>query len=213
MYFEKADYLFKIIIVGDSGVGKSSLLLRFADDDYHENFFPTIGVDFKLKTIHHEDKSIKLNIWDTAGQERFQTICCSYYKGADGILIVYDVTDRQSFKSVEKWFSQVDELSVKDSKKILIGNKADRESMRMVSYEEGKAVADKLGMEFIETSAKTGYEVNEAFSKLAVNLMKEQALANAARILPKVNPRPIVLEADKTKESLWTRLREWCCFL
>jgi len=208
MIFDKADYLFKTIVVGDSGVGKSSLLLRFTDNDYHENFCPTIGVDFRVKTVVHEDKSIKLNIWDTAGQEKYQTICYSYYKGADGILLVYDVTDEQSFRNVEKWLEQIKEMSLKNPKLILVGNKSDRINMRTITREEGEALADKYKMDFIETSAKSGFEVNNAFYRLGVTLMKEQEKINAARLYSSMNKKS--MESKKAKGCL-ERFIDWCC--
>eukprot|EP00397_Hematodinium_sp_SG-2012_P055492 GEMP01067782.1.p1 GENE.GEMP01067782.1~~GEMP01067782.1.p1 ORF type:complete len:243 (+),score=21.20 GEMP01067782.1:73-801(+) len=101
------DYLFKLLLIGDSGVGKSCLLLRFADNTYTESYISTIGVDFKIRTIEQEGKVVKLQIWDTAGQERFRTITSSYYRGAHGIIIVYDVTDRESFNNVKHWIEQI----------------------------------------------------------------------------------------------------------
>merc|ERR1712159_656276 len=97
------DYLFKLLLIGDSGVGKSCLLFRFADDTYQESYISTIGVDFKIRTVELEGKTIKLQIWDTAGQERFRTITSSYYRGAHGIIVVYDVTDQESFNNVKTW--------------------------------------------------------------------------------------------------------------
>merc|ERR1711898_6342 len=99
------DYLFKLLLIGDSGVGKSCLLLRFADDTYSESYISTIGVDFKIRTIEHDGKRIKLQIWDTAGQERFRTITSSYYRGAHGIIVVYDVTELDTFHAVERWMT------------------------------------------------------------------------------------------------------------
>lgn len=192
-----SDYLFKIIVVGNSGVGKSSLLFRFIDGEFYENQLPTIGVDFKRKTIEHEDKSIKLQIWDTAGQERFGTVCVMYYKCANGALIVYDVTDRQSFQDVEKWVQQVEERGAKDAKMMLIGNKNDREDIRAVSYEEGKALADKLGFDFFETSAKENIQVKEAFTQLAIALQKEKDASGEA--FPQENQRPLYSYQEEGK--------------
>ena len=102
------DYLFKLLLIGDSGVGKSCLLLRFADDTYTESYISTIGVDFKIRTIELDGKTIKLQIWDTAGQERFRTITSSYYRGAHGIIVVFDVTDQESFNNVKQWLHEID---------------------------------------------------------------------------------------------------------
>ena len=102
------DYLFKLLLIGDSGVGKSCLLLRFADDTYTESYISTIGVDFKIRTIQLDGKTIKLQIWDTAGQERFRTITSSYYRGAHGIIVVYDTTEMESFNNVKQWLHEID---------------------------------------------------------------------------------------------------------
>ena len=124
------DYLFKVLLIGNSGVGKSSLLLRFADDVFNDNFMPTIGVDFKIRTIDVDQKTIKLQIWDTAGQERFKTITSSYYKGAHGIIVTYDITDRESFSKVSEWMSEVDKHASENISRILVGDKKDLEDQR-----------------------------------------------------------------------------------
>lgn len=114
------DYLFKLLLIGDSGVGKSCLLLRFADDTYTQSYISTIGVDFKIRTLGIDDKTVKLQIWDTAGQERFRTITSSYYRGAHGIIIVYDVTDRESFTNVRHWIHEIDKYAADGVKKLLV---------------------------------------------------------------------------------------------
>lgn len=120
------DHLFKLVIIGNSSVGKSSLLLRFSDDQFNENYLTTIGVDFRFRTLTIDGKQIKLQIWDTAGQERFRTITSAYYKGADGIIIVYDVTNSNSFDDIEKfWISEVESYAEKNVELLLIGNKKD----------------------------------------------------------------------------------------
>jgi len=177
------DYLFKLLLIGDSGVGKSCLLLRFADDTYTESYISTIGVDFKIRTIELDGKTIKLQIWDTAGQERFRTITSSYYRGAHGIIVVYDVTDNESFNNVKQWLHEIDRYACENVNKLLVGNKSDLTAKRVVSTEQGKEFADSLGIEFLETSAKTSTNVEQAFLTMASQIkarMKTQPTAAGA---------------------------------
>ena len=124
------DHLFKLVLIGDSGTGKSCLLLRFADDAFTDSYITTIGVDFRFKTIPVEQKTVKLQIWDTAGQERFRTITSAYYRGADGIILVYDICDRESFSHVEDWLNEVSRYVNESTSKILLGNKCDMTAER-----------------------------------------------------------------------------------
>eukprot|EP01094_Clydonella_sp_ATCC50884_P009772 TRINITY_DN192_c0_g1_i4.p2 TRINITY_DN192_c0_g1~~TRINITY_DN192_c0_g1_i4.p2 ORF type:complete len:204 (+),score=89.94 TRINITY_DN192_c0_g1_i4:85-696(+) len=157
------DYLFKLLLIGDSGVGKSCLLLRFADDTYTESYISTIGVDFKIRTIQMDGASIKLQIWDTAGQERFRTITSSYYRGAHGIIVVYDVTDQVSFNNVKQWLQEIDRYACESVNKLLVGNKSDLSTKKVVDYNTAKEFADGLGIPLLETSAKNATNVEEAF--------------------------------------------------
>ncbi|KAI8077819.1 ras family-domain-containing protein [Halteromyces radiatus] len=166
------DYLIKLLLIGDSGVGKSCLLLRFSDDSFTPSFITTIGIDFKIRTIELDGKRIKLQIWDTAGQERFRTITTAYYRGAMGILLVYDVTDERSFGNVRNWFSNIEQHANEGVNKILIGNKCDMEDKRVVTKEQGEALANELGIQFMETSAKANIGVEEAFFDLARDIKK-----------------------------------------
>jgi len=161
------DFLFKLLLIGNSAVGKSSLLLRFSDNIFNESFLPTIGVDFKIRTFDLNNKTVKLQIWDTAGQERFKTITSSYYKGAHGIIMVYDITDKQSFRDIDNWLAEVEKHASENVNKLLVGNKCDLEQNRQVSFEEGKAYAEQLGIKFIETSAKNSVNVDNAFFTMA----------------------------------------------
>lgn len=169
------DYLFKLLLIGDSGVGKSCLLLRFADDTYTESYISTIGVDFKIRTIDLDGKTIKLQIWDTAGQERFRTITSSYYRGAHGIIIVYDCTDRESFNNVKQWLSEIEKYATDSVNKLLVGNKSDLASKKVVSYDEAKELADSLGIAFLETSAKNAHNVEQSFHTMASHIKKRVA--------------------------------------
>jgi len=159
MYQTDYDYIFKILLVGNSAVGKSSLLMRFAEDLFSESFLPTIGVDFKIRTVEAAGSKVKLQMWDTAGQERFKSILNSYYKGAHGILLVFDITDKQSFKDLQVWLAEVEKYGRQDIVKILIGNKKDLESQRQVTTAEAKQFAESLGMKYLETSAKDGLNI------------------------------------------------------
>jgi len=161
------DYLFKLLLIGDSGVGKSCMLLRFADDTYTESYISTIGVDFKIRTLELEGKTCKLQIWDTAGQERFRTITSSYYRGAHGIIIVYDVTDKESFNNVKHWMQEIDKYAAEGVNRLMIGNKCDLTSKKVVSYDEAKELADSLSVNFLETSAKNAHNVEQAFQQMA----------------------------------------------
>jgi Ras-related protein Rab-1A len=128
------------------------------------------GVDFKIRTVELEGKTIKLQIWDTAGQERFRTITSSYYRGAHGIIVVYDVTDAESFNNVKQWLHEIDRYASENVNKLLVGNKSDLASKRAVTYEQGKEFADSLGIEFVETSAKNATNVEKAFMTMSAQI-------------------------------------------
>jgi len=164
------DYLFKLLLIGDSGVGKSCLLLRFADDTYSESYISTIGVDFKIRTIDLDGKTIKLQIWDTAGQERFRTITSSYYRGAHGIIVVYDCTDQESFSNLKQWLEEIDRYACDSVNKLLVGNKSDLNTKKVVDYSTAKEYADHLKIPFIETSAKSASNVEQAFMTMAAEI-------------------------------------------
>ncbi|XP_063948849.1 ras-related protein RABC2a-like isoform X3 [Daucus carota subsp. sativus] len=167
------DYSFKILLIGDSGVGKSSLLLSFMISDCQyslQDLSPTIGVDFKIKFLTNAGKRLKLTIWDTAGQERFGTLTSSYYRGAHGIVLVYDVTRRETFTNLSNiWAKEVDLYSTNEECiKILVGNKVDRESERAVTRQEGLALAQEHKCIFYECSAKTRENVQQCFKDLTL---------------------------------------------
>jgi len=171
------DYSFKVLMIGDSGVGKSSLLLRFTSDTYN-NISLTIGVDFKEKLMTVGGKRLKLTIWDTAGQEHFRTLTKSYYRGAQGIILVYDVTRLETLtKLSDVWLEEVDVYSTnQDCIKMLIGNKVDMESERVVSKEEGIEFARQHGCSFHECSAKTSVNVEKFFEELVLKILETPSL-------------------------------------
>eukprot|EP00164_Ancoracysta_twista_P000281 GFYU01000397.1.p1 GENE.GFYU01000397.1~~GFYU01000397.1.p1 ORF type:complete len:205 (+),score=66.19 GFYU01000397.1:206-820(+) len=166
------DYLIKLLLIGDSGVGKSCLLLRFSDDSFTPSFITTIGIDFKIRTIDMDGKRIKLQIWDTAGQERFRTITTAYYRGAMGILLVYDVTDEQTFLNVRNWIRNIEQHASDNVNKILVGNKCDLVDKKVVETTRGQALADEYGIKFFETSAKNKINVEAAFHTIARDIKK-----------------------------------------
>jgi len=171
----------KILIIGESGVGKSSLLLRFTDDQFDPDQEATIGVDFKVKVIDNHGNRVKLAIWDTAGQERFRTLTPSYYRGAQGAILVYDISSRESFQKVEDWLNELETYSTNhDLIKMLVGNKCDKEADRVVTKEEGLKCARKYQMMFIEASAKTKEGVSVAFEELGEKIIQTPGLWEAA---------------------------------
>merc|ERR1711934_937362 len=177
---EECDHRFKLLLIGDSGVGKSCLLLRYADDTYTESYISTLGVDFRMVTLELGGESIKLQIWDTAGQERFRTITSNYYRGANGIVIVFSVTEEESFNSVARWLAEIERNVGTSVHKILVGNKCDMVSKRKVQRETAVEFAHKFGIPYVETSAKEGHNVQEVFNELSDRIRKEI----------KANPRP-----------------------
>jgi Ras-related protein Rab-1A len=170
-------YLFKLLLIGDSGVGKSCLLLQFADQTYNDNYISTIGVDFKIKTINLDAKKVKLQIWDTAGQERFRTITSSYYRGAHGIIVVFDVTEIETFNNVKTWLKEIQQYASENVSILLVGNKCDIVDRRVVEESVAIEFAKNENIHYIETSAKNATNVNEAFESIAKQI-KQQIDAN-----------------------------------
>eukprot|EP00268_Persea_americana_P045532 TRINITY_DN4645_c0_g1_i5.p1 TRINITY_DN4645_c0_g1~~TRINITY_DN4645_c0_g1_i5.p1 ORF type:complete len:209 (-),score=46.59 TRINITY_DN4645_c0_g1_i5:252-878(-) len=182
------DFSFKILVVGDSGVGKSSLLVSFISDGNAQQS-PTIGVDFKIKLLTIGGKRLKLTIWDTAGQERFRTLTSSYYRGAQGIILVYDVTRRETFTNLlDTWSKEVQIYSTsKDCIKMLVGNKVDKENERVVTREEGVSLAQKYGFLFLECSAKTRENVQQCFEDLILKILGVPSLLEEASTIARRN--------------------------
>ena len=175
---DEYDYIFKVLLLGNSDVGKSSLLLRFVDSLWNDAFVPTIGVDFKVKTLEINNNKVKMQIWDTAGQERFRTVVSTYFRGAHGILLLYDVTNKDSFKNLENWLIEIEKNSSDKVLKILVGNKCDLSDDREIQTEEGQAFAVRNGMEFMETSAKMNTNVSEAFETLGKLMIEFNSKGN-----------------------------------
>lgn len=184
------DVAFKILIIGDSGVGKSSILLRFDEDKFNNHFLSTIGIDFRSKIITIDETRIKLQLWDTSGQERFKSITNAYYRGASGVIIVYDVDNLESFANIHHWLDSVNLYASKNIIKILVANKIDLE--RKITKDMGVNLARELGMEFFEVSAKDGKQINEIFTNLA-----KQCLKN--KLIPLETTKPLNLEKGDSR--------------
>uniref|UniRef100_A0A8H7XRU8 Ras-domain-containing protein n=1 Tax=Psilocybe cubensis TaxID=181762 RepID=A0A8H7XRU8_PSICU len=163
----------KLLLIGNSSVGKSSLLLRFSDEQWlpEDESSATIGVDFRVHKMDVKGKKVKLSIWDTAGQERFRTITSSYYRGAQGIILVYDVSNRESFEALPRWYSELETYVSSSVVKILVGNKVDKEFSRQVPTAEAEKFAARMSSLFIETSAKTSVGVKEAFQEVVESIL------------------------------------------
>ena len=206
---QEYDLLAKTLIIGDSTVGKSSLMLRFTENVFSEAFLPTIGIDFRIRVENVGNTMTKFQIWDTAGQERFRTITKSYYKGSHGIIIVYDVTNSASFLNVDKWIEQVREQAPSNTQIILVGTKCDLESERQVSYEDGLRKGEQHGIKFIETSAKASTNVDTACKTLVSEILAEgDPITN--KIDPLVDNRKIQLLNLKPGENELVKYATCC---
>ena len=169
-------HCFKILTIGESGVGKTCILRRFVENKFLKNHLATIGIDFKTKNIEIDGTPIKLKIWDTAGQERFRNITNQYYKGADGIILVFDVTDQKSFEKIKEWMSQIRANTQADQiGLVLLGNKCDIEP-RTISKNDGEELGKELGIEYYETSAMKGDGIAQAFEFLAKNILTKKKI-------------------------------------
>ena len=204
--YEQEDYKIKIIVVGDSGVGKTNLINRFASDKFDTNSKATIGVEFVYKTLKINKEVIKVEVWDTAGQERYRAITSSYYKGAKGAIIVYDITNEDTFNNVESWMNEVTKKGKTDMQFLLVGNKKDLINDRKVTEQRGIDKAKELNMNLFEASALEKTNVNEAFNYLVkeiyLNIRKEKNIA--ANNDEKIGQGGITLNTNKKN-------RKKCC--
>jgi len=202
------DYLLKLLLIGDSGVGKTCLLFRFAEDTFNSAFISTIGIDFKIRTIEVDGKKLKLQIWDTAGQERFRTITTAYYRGAAGIMLVYDLTSERSFDHIQNWMRNIEEHATEDVKKMIVANKADLTEKRAISKERGQTLAMEHGVSFFETSAKGGQNVYEAFMSISREIKQEMDI-KASEKPDHMPSRRVKIQADDGRG--WNAGMNSCC--
>eukprot|EP00917_Polyrhabdina_sp_WS-2016_P012279 GHVP01027008.1.p1 GENE.GHVP01027008.1~~GHVP01027008.1.p1 ORF type:complete len:211 (+),score=35.34 GHVP01027008.1:130-762(+) len=204
------DYLFKVVLIGDSGVGKSNILSRFTRDEFTMDTKSTIGVEFATRTVTVENKVIKAQIWDTAGQERYRAITSAYYRGAVGALIVYDITREDTFYGIEKWLQELREHADNEVVIILVGNKSDLRHLQAVETDTAKEFAEKENVFFLETSALESKNIDEAFNVLVeerykiISKRETDIDANASNISIQSSGISIDTEGDKAKNR-------WCC--
>ncbi|CAI9720431.1 ras-related protein Rab-13-like [Octopus vulgaris] len=177
------DILVRLLLLGDTGVGKSCILCRYANDEFLDTHISTIGIDFKMRTVNMDNKVAKIQIWDTAGQERFEAITHQFYRRAQGVLLVYDLCSRTSFENLSKWLTYVDEFANEDTELLLLGNKSDRCQWREVSCEEGQKFAEQYNMKFFETSAKNRENIDKAFQHICEGILQKQSLKRSTQSL------------------------------
>jgi small GTP-binding protein len=177
---EEYDYLFKVVLIGDSGVGKSNLLSRFTRNEFNLESKSTIGVEFATKSIQAEGKTIKAQIWDTAGQERYRAITSAYYRGAVGALLVYDISKHSTFENVERWLKELRDHAESNIVVMLVGNKSDLRHLRAVETDEAMAFAEQHNLAFIETSALDASGVDTAFQRILTEIYRLMSKKNMA---------------------------------
>ncbi|KAJ8566085.1 hypothetical protein K7X08_030562 [Anisodus acutangulus] len=215
---KKEDYLFKIVLIGDSAVGKSNLLARFARDEFYPNSKSTIGVEFQTQKMDIKGKEVKAQIWDTAGQERFRAVTSAYYRGAVGALLVYDISRRLTFDNIGRWLNELQTHSDMNVVIILVGNKSDLKDAREVTTAEGKALAEAKGLFFIETSALDSSNVTSAFQTVVreiYNILSRKVIQSqelqkkdSGRL---ANGKTVVLQADENQETVAETKKGGCC--
>jgi len=209
---KKYDYIFKLILIGSSGVGKSSILQRYVQKIFNTEYTCTIGVDFFMKTINIRDKSIKLQLWDTAGTEKFKSITTGYYRGANAAFVVFDLTSKPSFDSVSEWIENYYKYSNPDSEKhvVLIGNKSDLKENREITQEQIDSFVMNNKIKYFETSAKNGENIDECFYFIAEKLMndlEEKGLEN------NINDKNDVINDENLKKNKIDIIGgKRCCF-
>ena len=207
------DMIFKIVLIGDTSVGKTNILSKYLTDEFDAKSKATVGVEFGVKNFKIENNIVKVQIWDTAGEERYRSITNAYYKGAKGSLLVYDITNKKSFENVEKWISDLKANADEDISMILLGNKTDLEDKRVVSTEEGKNKAEFYNLTFMETSALNGNNIQEAFNELIMDVYKKnhELLENQAKVEIIRDKKTIELDKGEDNNTDEVKEKKWCC--
>lgn len=196
-----SDNLYKLVVVGDNEVGKSSLVSRFCTNFYREVYSPTVGIDYKTKTFMFADKRlVAVELFDTAGLAKFRPLTSAYYHSASGIVLVYDVTNRTSFESLQKYLDELKFYTSPDTEVMIVGNKADESDKRTVTYEEADSFTSKSGLSLYETSAQTGSNVHEMFAELMTRIREKQELGH------------ISVDSFQKGENNGEKTGNWCTF-
>ena len=207
------DMIFKIVLIGNTSVGKTNILSKYLTDQFDPDSKATVGVEFGTKNFKIENNIVKVQIWDTAGQERYRSITNAYYKGAKGSLLVYDITNKKSFDDLDKWILDLKTNGDDNLSLILLGNKSDLEDKRVISTEEGKNKAEFYKSSFLETSALNGNNIEKAFSELIMDVYKNNHEIFEKQANVKIdNDRAIDLDKGKNNENNKDNERGWCCW-
>ena len=211
MSTEQNEYtmLFKIVIIGDTYVGKTNILSRYISNEFDPNSNSTIGVELTTKTYNFDNNDVKVQIWDTAGQEKYRSITSSYYKGAQGCLLVYDITKKKSFDNIDKWYSELKSNSDEKIYTMLLGNKSDLEENREVSIDEAEKKAKNFNIAFMETSAYNGNNINKAFNELINNVYQNNKHAFNQEIKVILKDKGVEIPQENNEEN--KKDSNWCC--
>ena len=205
---ETYDLIFKLVLIGDSGVGKTNILSRYISNEFSLASQPTVGVEFGSKIIKKLDKSIKLQIWDTAGQERYKSITNAYYKGSKGAFVVYDISRKSTFENVDKWIDELKENATEDVHIMLVGNKTDLEDKREVQTEDVAKKAEQYNVAFCETSALKGNNIEKAFDTLIEEITKVAVSQKLVEIKRESDSNIVSLNTEEEKK---TEKESKCC--
>ncbi|CAD8048239.1 unnamed protein product [Paramecium sonneborni] len=205
------NYLLKIIVIGDSGVGKTNLLLRYVNHTFQNDLKSTIGVQFFSKLVSIKNEYIKLQLWDTAGQERYRSISTSYYKGSHGVIICFDLTHQESLDNVVKWYQEVKQQADLNIKIILIGNKLDLSEQRVVGTDTAQQVAKQIGAGYIETSALNSQNVDKAFELLIQEIYIQLKQLKQDQQNPQITTENTIMLTDKKKTNTSQKINKQCC--
>ncbi len=201
---EDYDEKVKLMIIGDSSVGKSSLLKKYCKNEFSNSYITTVGIDFQVKILTINNIKIKIQIWDTAGEERYRVVAKNYFNTSDGFIIMYDITNRESFDSVSNWVEQIKESTPNYKKSVIFGNKSDLNKLRDVQINEGKELAKKHDFKFFETSAKDGSNLNEGIESLVKDVLKDIDSIKLKR-------RNTTSLKEKKKSKVKKNVKEPCC--